>query len=387
MLNLLLHVLAACASPSAYHQRHDNHHMNVAEYPAKVLSVSYAQTSANRLQVMEGFGVSLCWWAVGVGGWSNKTAFGEVMDLFFDKEGGLGLNQVRYNIGGGSPDDTSKETYRAGGSVEAFQPSADTWDWSADATQRRVLTAAKARGVQYVQAFANSPPSWMTVSGTATGSANGTTDNLRADHFDAFAEYLGQVAHHFKTEWGITFDSVAPLNEAAGGWWQAGNQQEGCHFDAESESKITLLLGKVLARLGVHGCGVSGPEENSIDASISTLVRQRASALEVWYLQIDLPVSASSYAAHQFAELNYFPLSSVRFLPISLLPPCFIGRISTYAGCISPRLNVHITFWFTRPATHQTMLHPILPLAHFVLLAAPSHAPTRAAGIVGRRSD
>ena len=26
-------------------------------------------------QPMDGFGTSLCWWAVGVGGWSNSSAF------------------------------------------------------------------------------------------------------------------------------------------------------------------------------------------------------------------------------------------------------------------------------------------------------------------------
>ena len=59
-------------------------------------TVSYTSASANKLQEFEGFGVSLCWWAVGVGGWSNQTAFDEVMDLFFDRKIGLGLNQVRY---------------------------------------------------------------------------------------------------------------------------------------------------------------------------------------------------------------------------------------------------------------------------------------------------
>lgn len=35
------------------------------------------------------------------------------------------------------------------------------------------------------------------------------------------------------------------------GWWKAGGSQEGCHFDPDSESKITALLGAVLNRLEV----------------------------------------------------------------------------------------------------------------------------------------
>jgi O-glycosyl hydrolase len=53
------------------------------------------------MQQIDGFGTSLCWWAVGVGGWTNTTAFNELMDLLFGDGGGLGLQQVRYNIGGG----------------------------------------------------------------------------------------------------------------------------------------------------------------------------------------------------------------------------------------------------------------------------------------------
>lgn len=64
--------------------------------------------------------MSLCWWAVGVGGWTNTTAFGQLMDLFFDPQKGLGLAQVRYNIGGGGAEDPVQSNYRAGGSVEAY---------------------------------------------------------------------------------------------------------------------------------------------------------------------------------------------------------------------------------------------------------------------------
>lgn len=35
--------------------------------------INMSSEGYTRLQTMEGFGVSLCWWAVGVGGWSNET--------------------------------------------------------------------------------------------------------------------------------------------------------------------------------------------------------------------------------------------------------------------------------------------------------------------------
>lgn len=55
---------------------------------------------ASPKQRIDGFGTSLCWWANAVGAWHNETLFDEVMDLFFSSETGLGLRQVRYNIGG-----------------------------------------------------------------------------------------------------------------------------------------------------------------------------------------------------------------------------------------------------------------------------------------------
>ena len=200
------------------------------------------------------------------------------MDKFFgDPElaTGLGLNQVRYNIGGSDLAARDAHFLRPGGFVQAYLPKpADTsapaaYDWTADATQRRVLAAAKQRGVQFVQAFANSPPWWMTVSGSVTGSKTGKTDNLRADQFDAFAAYLARVCQQFHSVWNVTFDSVTPLNEPVADWWKFGNQQEGCHFDRSSQSRIVGLTGKALQTLGLP-IGVSAAEENWVDDTLSS---------------------------------------------------------------------------------------------------------------------
>jgi len=110
-------------------------------------------------QPLHGFGTSLCWWAVGVGGWSNASAFERYMDAFFgdpEATGGLGLNQIRYNIGGSDTAAGDAHFLRAGGFAQTFLPADGHYDWSADATQRRVVAAAKQRGVQYVQAFVSS---------------------------------------------------------------------------------------------------------------------------------------------------------------------------------------------------------------------------------------
>lgn len=94
----------------------------------------------------------------------------KVLDLLFSKTVGLGLNIIRYNIGGdfnkaNSPQFLVKTPlrYRA---MEGFKKSPTAaYNWSSDAGQRAVLLGAKARGADTFIAFANSPPWWMTISG------------------------------------------------------------------------------------------------------------------------------------------------------------------------------------------------------------------------------
>ena len=67
-----------------------------------------------RLQTVEGWGTSLAWWASVIGGWSEATR-NAIADLVFNPLGGLGLNVVRYNIGGG--DDPRHNHMRPGAAV------------------------------------------------------------------------------------------------------------------------------------------------------------------------------------------------------------------------------------------------------------------------------
>lgn len=67
---------------------------------ARAQSQSIVIDPSRPLQRFEGFGTSLCWWANTVGQWANTTRFEQLMDLIFHPTLGLGLNQVRYNIGG-----------------------------------------------------------------------------------------------------------------------------------------------------------------------------------------------------------------------------------------------------------------------------------------------
>jgi hypothetical protein len=160
----------------------------------------------------QGWGTSLCWWANVIGGYPNRDTYA---DLAFTQ---LKLNIVRYNIGGGENPAisntalaTNAGAWRA--QMPGFEPTNGVWNWSADANQRYMLHAAIARGANYVEAFANSPPWWMTISGSVTGATNSGGNNLQTNYEAAFAFYLANVVSNLTVLDGVHFDTVTPMNE------------------------------------------------------------------------------------------------------------------------------------------------------------------------------
>ena len=213
-------------------------------------------------QTWEGWGTSLAWWAKVVGGYPEPIR-SDYIEKAFDPVKGLGLNIVRYNIGGGenplhlapNPQFLSFRT-----AVPGFEPAPGKWDWTADANQRWVLQAAIKKGVNQLEAFSNSPPWWMTVSGSVTGGQNGA-DNLRPDQDSAFADYLTEVVKHFHDAWGISFRDLEPINEPSGGWHFGGtNNQEGCHVDRPHQNLIIKATAAALARKGLKTTATASDE-------------------------------------------------------------------------------------------------------------------------------
>lgn len=218
----------------------------------------------------EGWGTSLAWWGHVLGQWKDGQKLDEVLDLVFDREKGLGLNIVRYNIGGGEDPNIAHNTLRPGGDVPGFEPEEGKWDWEADAGQRKVLLGAIARGVTVAEAFSNSPPYWMTVSGSVTGAVDGG-NNLKDEYYGAFADYLTEVVKQYKERWGVTFRTLNPLNEPASDWWKKGNIQEGNHFSVDKQMEIIQKVSESLKSKGLNDTVISGPDENSVDETMDML--------------------------------------------------------------------------------------------------------------------
>ena len=76
-----------------------------SSFGACLCTNAFAQTKvvvdpSKKYQVFEGWGTSLCWWAVLVGAWdeANRDQF---LGAVADPDTGLGYNIFRYNVGGG----------------------------------------------------------------------------------------------------------------------------------------------------------------------------------------------------------------------------------------------------------------------------------------------
>lgn len=112
----------------------------------------------------------------------------------------------------------------------------------------------------------------MTESGCSSGALNASANNLREDQVEAFAEYLAQVALYYKENYGITFQSISPMNEPNTAYWEAFSpKQEGCHVSpGDSQSAILLATQKALEEKGLGSILLAGTDETSTMLAISS---------------------------------------------------------------------------------------------------------------------
>jgi len=303
----------------------------------------------------EGWGTALAWFANITGGWPDAERE-HLADLFYGDDG-LRWNIARYNIGGGAGADATPLT-QPGANVPGFwqQPEgtrgidwwdADDpamWDWSQDANQRWWLDAIAARvDAPIFEAFSNSPPWFMTVSGEVSGAENRYDDNLRPGFEDAFADYLAITVTELQRRHEITFHTLSPVNEPGTDYWYAGNRQEGSHWSPQRQAMMIDATHSALARHGLVETAVSAPDETSSILFLSdwagypaatrarigqlnvhsygnmhqTAVRDiaRANGIRLWMSEVDAPLpgdpedfegmtSALAFAEHVIGDLK-----------------------------------------------------------------------------------
>jgi len=226
-------------------------------------------------QTFRGWGMSLAWEANDLYGGGRQPARikdpqlqSQYMDLLYGDPTTrltLGLNVARYNIGGG--DDPTHTSMRADAEMEGFRagPGA-AFDWTRDAAQRRMLQEARIRGANIFEAFSNSPPFWMTVSGSSSGSTVAHQDNLRPDMRESFVTYLTTVVAHFRDVEDVRFESLEAFNEPDLSW-MAGGRQEGYSASYSSQKMLIPMLADRLKQDGLDTF-VSGVDMNNVGDAV-----------------------------------------------------------------------------------------------------------------------
>lgn len=238
--------------------------------------------------VFEGWGTSLCWWANRVGG--NEKLSNELVDLFFTMDKGIGLNIVRYNIGGGD-DPSHNHITRSDSAMPGFWKNVDAdgnfdYDWTADERQRNVLRKIASKVDEnelIIEFFSNSPPYFMTKSGCAGGSNRGWTNNIRDDMYDDFADYLAEVTYQLQKIEGIKVASLEPMNEPGGDQWKAFNaKQEGCHITrGGNHSKLLIKTREALDKRNLKDIIVSGCDEQGAKTQAKSFKRLSSKAKSI----------------------------------------------------------------------------------------------------------
>ncbi|MFD2115384.1 S-layer homology domain-containing protein [Paenibacillus yanchengensis] len=245
---------------------------------------AYTKTKTVKLEpstmdrTWDGWGTALVWFGHATGGWKTEQR-DKLVDALYSEEG-LNYNIARYNIGGG--DDPTHTHMRKGGDVPGFatgfgEDGKIAFDFTADANQRWWLQEAKKRWEQrdetfITEAFSNSPPYFMTISGCTAGHWDGGTSNLDPKHYPDFAEYLATVVEHYKEEHGITFDTLSVVNEPNTDYWSANNRQEGSHWDPWQQSWVIYEAYQALVAKGLAGEGVADEDEVKIAAMDESII-------------------------------------------------------------------------------------------------------------------
>ena len=273
LVSMLLALLVSMGCLSSGAQVFDSH-------PAPLPATSVVDPS-RELGIWEGWGSSLAWWARAIGGTNNADYYADLIYSTGVVDGypGLGLNIVRYNVGGGGINEPLEnkgpklqwqmDIHGYWVNPKSADPGSDSWNWSVDANQRAILLKARERGANVFELFSDSPMWWMNYNHSTAGSDTGG-NCLQPANYDRFATYLTTVARYAADQWGIRFGSVEPLNESSANWWKYPIRQEGCHFDVSTQQTIVQALRKALDKANLRDVVVAAADENDVDVALGT---------------------------------------------------------------------------------------------------------------------
>ncbi len=194
-------------------------------------------------QTFEGFGTSTCWWAQTI---SDEKLRDDIAKALFSDTEGLGLDIVRYNIGGGEADNPDTRIWDTSRRTESFYVYDEArgeyvYDFTRDENARLFLDKAIEYGAKEVILFCNSPHYSMTLTGHASGGFTENTSNLPEENYDDFVDYLLTIADWFVEE-GYPVTYISPINEPQWSWGGEWVGQEGCHYEPDEAVKLLSMF-------------------------------------------------------------------------------------------------------------------------------------------------
>ena len=239
-------------------------------------------------QTVRHFGASAAWWAQLVGQWPKQTIESMLDLLYGDNDGikGIGLDLIRYNLGGGKKNAIVNDPLRR---VETIEADKGDFDFRRDQAAIRVVDMVVERGAEVV-VFANSPPARLTVSGAATG--NGQQSNLRKGAERDFAQYLVNAAEYLRVSRNWPIVDISPINEPQ--WdWAPKNGQEGSHYSPEAAYRVVRALYEEIRARGLD-YRISAPESGELK------LPSNRRYIDLLLGDEELRLALGHYAAHSY---------------------------------------------------------------------------------------
>lgn len=257
------------------------------EVTADIIVIDPMKMGRTNNGVFEGWGTSLCWYGNRIGG--SQKASDEAAELLYNAENGLGLNIIRYNVGGGD-EPTHNHIQRSDSNMPGYWSDYDaqtdtfTYDFSQDANQRNVLLKSIEQCPDMlVEMFSNSAPYFMTRSGCTSGTTDEIKSNLEISKMAAFADYMATVVEYYVKQ-GINVVSVEPMNEPSNGWNVShyGVKQEGCSIEAgEEQSAMLIAMQQAMDEHGIGDIALAGCDETNDTTANQSLKKLSQEALNL----------------------------------------------------------------------------------------------------------
>ncbi len=287
----------------------------------------------------EGWGTSLCWWGHHLGADLSAEDLDTAVKARYYYDEGLGLNIVRYNIGGGDDPEHDHMGSWDGRDMPGVLAADGTWDFTKDQGQIDTLVLSVKYGADIVEAFSNSPPYFMTASGCSSGNRDPNEDNLPKENYDEFANFLVEVILYLKNTYGIEVDTLEPMNEPDTNYWGYEGWQEGCHIDAENHSDLILACRAALDAAGLDDVGVAAADETNI----STMANNIANVYTNEAIDALAQINTHSYSVGSYEAMREAALEAGKKLYMTEVDGD--GVLGDNAGSMGPAL------WFSQKIT------------------------------------